>query len=335
MAQATSYNTVGNRENLTDILTIVDPEKTPKLSSFSKRQGQSNIFQEWQFDKLSAVRISGVPEGQDIQAFKNQVQDRARVGNYTQIFQEPWAVSRLQAASNPAGVSSEVANSKDKAIRNVKRYIEAAIGSDNEMQADTGSVGYKFRALGKWAQSTAQAVNPVPAAYLTPSAAIDTTATASLAESNFNDVFQAVYQAGGDEVTGTLYAGPALKRAISGFQRATGSSGTTKTYQVTQDATEKRITLAVSFYDGDFHTVAIVPDLFNGVLDGADPSVTTSQQKARGYFIPSGVAWLSYMIGLESSELEDQGGGRRGFVEAALTLGIKSPRAIGKFAATS
>lgn len=334
-AQATTYNTVGDRENLTDFLTILEPEDTPKLSSFPKVKGQTNVFQEWQMDNLNNVNFSGVVEGQDVQAFNNEVQNRFRTGNYTQLFREAWMVSQLQEASNPAGVSDEVANSKEKAMRVVKRSIEAAIGSDNEMQLDTGTLPYKFRGLGKWIQATAQSLNPVNALYLTPTASIDTTATASLTETNFNDVFQSIFQSVGGARSYTLFAGPSLKRAISNFQRATGSAGQTKTYQVTQDANEKQITLNVSFYEGDFHTVTVVPDLFNGLLDGANPSTTTNQQKARGYVVNPDLVGISYMIGLGSDELPNQGGGRRGYVSAALTLMVKNTKGLGKFAATS
>lgn len=335
MAQATSYNTVGDREDLTDFLTILEPEDTPKLSTFNKGSNQSNVFKEWQMDNLNPVSIAGIIEGQDVQAYNNEVSNRFRTGNYTQLFREPWMVSSLQEASNPAGVADEVANSKEKAMRVVRRSIEAAIGSDAEMQLDTGLVPYKFRGLGTWIQATAQTLNPVNALYRTPTASIDTTATGSLAETNFNDVFQSCFQSVGGSRSYTLFAGPSLKRAISNFQRATGSAGQTKTYQVTQDATQKKITLNVSFYEGDFHQVTIVPDLFNGLLDGAQPSSPTNQQKARGYVINPELVFISYMIGMESKELPDMGGGRRGFVRSALTLGIKNPKGLGKFAATS
>lgn len=335
MAQATSYNTAGDREDLTDFLTILEPEDTPKLSTFSKGANQSNVFKEWQMDNLNPVSIGGIIEGQDVQSFKDEVANRFRTGNYTQIFREPWMVSSLQEVSNPAGVADEVANSKEKAMRVVRRSIEAAIGSDAEMQLDTGTVAYKFRGLGTWIQNGAQAINPVATLYRTPAGSIDTTTTATLAESNFNDVFQSCYQAVGGARSYTGFFGPSLKRAISNFQRSVGSAGTTKTYQVTQDATQKKITLNVSFYEGDFHTVTIVPDLFNGLVDGADPSVTTNQQKARGYVINPELVFISYMIGMESKELPDMGGGRRGFVRSALTLGVKNPKGLGKFAAAS
>lgn len=335
MAIATTYNVAGDREDLTNFLTILEPEDCPKTSTFSKSSKVTNTYQTWQADTLAAVQFDGVLEGQDVAAFNNEAANRARFGNYVQTFRRPWMVSRLQEASDPAGVDSEVAYSKVKAMRELKRSIEAAIGSDNDMQADTGSVPWKTRGLGSWINASAQSVNPVPTAFLTPSGNIDTTATGSLTESIFNDVFQSIFQQNGGRRNYTLFAGPSLKRAISKFQRAEGASGATKTYQVTQDATEKKVTLNVTIYDGDFHTVTIVPDLFNGLLDGSNVTTTTNQQKARGYVIDPSLVGIGYMLGVQSDELEDQGGGRRGFVTATCLLQVKNPRGLGKFAATS
>ena len=244
-------------------------------------------------------------------------------------------VSRLQEASDPAGVSSEVANSKVKAMRELKRSLEAAIGSDNDMQADTGVLPWKTRGLGKWIQATAQTTNPVPTAFLTPSANIDSTTSGALTETAFNDVFQSIFQQNGGRRNYTLFAGPTLKRAISKFQRAEGASGTTKTYQVVQDADAKKITLNVTVYDGDFHTVTIVPDLFNGLADGANPSTVTTAQQMRGYVIDPQLVGIGSMLGVTSEELEDQGGGRRGFVSASCLLMVKNPKGLGKFAGAS
>jgi hypothetical protein len=335
MAITTTYNVQGNREDLTDFLTILEPEDTPKLSTFAKVGGQTNKFKEWQVDNLANVDFSGVVEGQDVQAYNNESVNRAEIGNYVQKFRRPWMVSDLQEASNPAGVSSEVAESKSKAMREIKRSIESAIGSDNEMQQDNGSIPYLFRGLGKWIQATAQSINPVPAIALTPSASIDTTATASLTESAFNDVFQSIFQVNGGRRSYTLFAGPSLKRAISNFQRATSTSNTTNTYRVTQDATENRIDLNVTVYEGDFHTVTVVPDMFNGLLTGAAVTAPTNQQKARGYVIDPSLVGISYMIGMQSVENPNLGGGRRGFVHSALTLMVKNPKGLGKFAGSS
>lgn len=333
MAQAASYNVAGVREDLTDFLTILEPEDTPILSSISKTKKPSNAYQEWQVDNLSAPAFAGVVEGQDISSFDNKAANRARIGNYNQIFQRSWAVSQLQDLQDVAGVASEVANSKAKAMREMKRDIESAIASDNDMQATDGAVAYKLRGLGEWIKATAQTVNPVPASYRTPSASINTTATASLTEDNFNAVFQGIYEQNGGKRSYTLFAGPSLKRAISKFQRYEGASGTTKTYMVSQDATDNAIDLNVEIYRGDFHDVSIIPTLFNGVVSG-DTSIT-NQRKARGYVIDPELVGVGYMKGIEGNELPNQGGGRRGYVEAILTLVVKNPLGLGKFSATS
>jgi len=333
MPFAATYNTSGDREDLTNALTILTPEDCPKMSTFPKSSVPFNMYQEWQMDGLLPVNFTGNIEGADFSSFTDQVAARARVGNRVQNFGATWAVSRNQLAAEVAGVANEMANSKTKAARNVKRSIEACIGSDNDLQAGSGVAPSKLRALGKWISTSPG--SDVPAAYTTPTASIDTTATASLTESAFNDVFQSIFQQVGGRRSYTLYAGPSLKRAISNFQRVTGTSGTTKTYMVTQDATQHQIDLNVTIYEGDFHTVTVIPDLFNGLLDGAAPSTTTSQQKARGYVIDPELVGIGYQFGMESVDNPDFGGGPNGYVRTAVTLMLKNPLGLGKFAASS
>lgn len=331
MAQATSYNSVGNREDLTDILTRVEPEKTPLLSSLSTGEKATNVYHEWQVDDLKAPSFAGVIDGQDVSNFDNKTANRARIGNRVQMFREAWSVSTMQVLSNPAGVSSDVAEAKSKAATELKRSMECALASDNDLQVGTGLVPSKLRALGDWIDSAGPA--DVPAAYRTPAASINATATASLAESDFNAVLQSAFEATGGRSTFDLYAGTSLKKAISNFTRATGAAGTTKTYQVTQDATSHQIDLMVDTYVGDFGTVNVIPTTFNG-WDEGDTSID-DKARARGYLLPQGMVHLSYMQGIKSDEYEDQGGGPRGAIHAVLTLVAKNPKALGKFNATS
>lgn len=337
MAEATTYNIAGIREDLTNFLTILEPEDTPKLSMFAKTERPTNSYQEWQMDSLQTPSFTGVIEGSDVTNFSNKAANRARVGNYIQWFRRPWMVSRITEAVDVAGVTNEVANAKAKSMRELKRDIEAAIGSDNDRQADTGTVPYLMRALGTWISSSGPA--DVPVAYRTPSASINATATASLTEDLFNQVFQSIYESNGGKRDYTLFAGPSLKRAISKFQRQEGAT-TAKSYMVTQNAEEHQVDLHVELYNGDFHTVSVIPDLFNGVLtDATSASAGTpfvaNQERARGYVIDPELVGVGYMIGMESVELPDQGGGRRGYVHGIMTLMVKNPKGLGKFNATS
>lgn len=338
MAEATTYNIAGIREDLTDALTILEPEDCPKLSMLNKTPRPTNSYQEWQMDSLQAPSFTGRTEGSDVTNFSNKAANRARVGNYIQWQIRPWMVSRITEAVDVAGVTNEVANAKAKSMRELKRDFEAAIGSDNDRQADNGTVPYLMRALGTWISSTGPA--DVPVAYRTPAASINATATASLSEDNFNAVAQSVYEQVGGRKNMTLFSGPSLKRAISKFQRQQGGT-TAISYMVTQGADENQITLNVELYEGDFGVYRVIPDLFNGVLTDANTgglpgtSWLSNQVRARGYMCDTELLGVSYMIGMESMELPDQGGGRRGFVQAIMTLMCKNPRGLGKFNATS
>lgn len=337
MAEATSYNIAGIREDLTDFLTILEPEDCPKTSMLPKTQRPTQQYQEWQLDNLQTPSFTGVLEGSDVANFSNKAANRARVGNYIQGFRRPWMVSRITEAVDVAGVSNEVANAKAKCMREIKRDIESAIGSDNDRQADNGTVPYLTRGLGTWISSTGPA--DVPTIYRTPAAQVNTTATASLTEDGFNGLFQSMFESIGGRLNCNLFAGSVLKRTISKFQRQEGTT-TAKSYMVTQDATEHQIDLNVELYVGDYQTVSIIPDLFNGVLSdavsaSAGTPFVTAQSKARGYVINSDLVGIGYLIGMESVELPDQGGGRRGFIHAYPTLMVKNPKGLAKFSATS
>ena len=75
---------VSNREDLTDVLTILAPEETPVLSSASKKRS-SATFTEWTVDALSAPSTAGVDEGADVTTFTDQFAGRARLGNYKKL----------------------------------------------------------------------------------------------------------------------------------------------------------------------------------------------------------------------------------------------------------
>lgn len=334
MAEATTYNIAGIREDLTNFLTILEPEETPKLSSFAKTQRPTNTFQEWQVDNLQTPSFPGVLDGADVTVFNNKAANRQRIGNYIQWWRQPWMVSRITEAVEIAGVASEVANAKEKCMRELKRSIEATIGSDQDRQADNGTVPYLTRGLGTWISSSGPA--DVNASFRTLANSINTTATASLTEDLTNQVFQSQFEAVGSRRGLSFYVGPTLKRTISKFQRQEGTT-TAKSYMVTQDATEHEIDLRVDLYESDFGTIEIHTDLFNGVVTDASiaSGYITTQSRVRGYVCNPELLGFGYMIGMESVELPDQGGGRRGYVHCVGVLMCKNPKGLAKFAASS
>ena len=320
MAKSTTYNTSGVREDLTSIISLLEPEASP-LVSMMKKGKATGTFVEWQADKLGTPDFDGVSEGEDVSSFKNQAADRARLGNYIQKFRDTFMTSDLQELVDTAGVSSEFARAESHAVRNVKRSIESAFCSAQDRQAEAGSgTPYKTRGLLKWLGVGGQP-SDVPSDYR--NVANDTTGTQT--EATFNSVLQELYEANG--MPGgqlTLIAGPSLKQEISNFSRAIAS--VQNTYNVTQSADSKKITLSVNLYEGDFGNVAVVPSLFVNRTSGSD-----TVDADAGLLVDPEYVGMHSLKAESATELEDQGGGRRGFVDVIAGLACYSPKAHGYF----
>src|SRR5690606_7888105 len=201
MPKATSYDTVGNREDLTDIISLVAPERTPLYSTLPKSAAPKALYQEWQVDGLDAPTFPGVVDGTDQTTFDNKAKNRARVGNRVQEFREPYMVTRLQQDVATAGVPDEYGRSKSRAVLDLRLDIEACLGSDQDIQVGSGSQESKLRALGKWIDSSN---TDIPEVARTPSTSIGT--TSSLTETTFNAVLQSAYEASGSASNYMLYA---------------------------------------------------------------------------------------------------------------------------------
>ena len=315
-AKAGQGSAISNREDLSNELSILAPEETPILSLCGKGKA-SATYSEWTVDSLAAPATTGISEGSDVTSFSDKFADRARLGNYIQLMRRDYIVSNLQQAVTSVGPAN-VAQAEAKSMREIKRDIEATIASDNEMTVENGAgTPYGMRGLGKWIQSTAQATNPVPADYRTPSGSI---IDSTLSESSFNTMIGSIFAKNGEMNSLTLVANVALRQLISNFTRATPASAGV-TYHVNQDATSKQITLSVNLYDSDFGLVKIV----NG-----NPSCMPTASTNVGYVLNPKYLGFNTLIPMGATRLENQGGGERGFIDVAGTLCVKHPQAHGK-----
>jgi hypothetical protein len=314
-ATTTQGTAVGNREDLSSMLTILAPEQTPVLSLCAKAKATST-FHEWTVDKLDAPSANGVNESADVTSFDDKFASRARLGNYIQIFRKPYLVSKLQEAVSSVGPAN-VAQAKAKAMSELKRDIEFALCSANDRQAEDGVNPYKLRGLGDWIDSAGP--SDVPSDYRTPSASI---LTATLTDATLNTALGSIFGQTGEMGNLTLVANVALRKVIANFTRIEGTSRTTS-YNVNEDAASRKVTLSVSLFDSDFGVVKIV----NG-----NPACMPTGSTNVGYILDPKYLSVASLIPMGDQRLENQGGGERGFVDAALTLACKSPLAHGKIA---
>lgn len=328
-----SYNTsnpgaaVSNREDLSDTLTILAPEETPVLSSLSKTRA-SAVQHEWTMDSLADVSTAGVSEGVDVSTYADEFSARVRVGNYTQKFRRAYQVSDIQEVVDSVG-PAKFAQAEAKALRELKRDVEATILSDNEQDVEDGSGSnpYKMRGLGKWIQSGAQATNPVPAAYRTPADSVyDISTSGAFTETAMNNIITSIYRVSGATQSLTLVADTALRRVISDFARigeiGTAGSGDASIRNVNYNGETAKIKLSVELYQSDHGIVSIV-----NMNPDCSPDTTN---KNRGYFLNPEYASIAELIPVGSTVLPNLGGGERGYVDCALTLAVHHPGAHGK-----
>ena len=333
MAATLITNQVGIRQDLSDLIAVVDAKTCPVVSTAKKGSEPINPLTQWQADAFATTGVpSGVLSNTDISSsdFIDNAANRAILSARVQKFREVPSVDDLaQNISEVAGIGKkrEMAKAVTKSLEQIKRSMEAAFCSDQESQEQSGASPYLTRGLGKWIQNGAQTDLPVAAAYRTPTASVNTTATASLTEANVQDVLQSIYEQTGKVSTYSLICGPNLKRAFTGFTRtqfaSTNVASAIRT--LNQDAEAKKITSTVDIFEGDFGTLELIPSLFLA------KNASSAEQLSRGYVLDMDMVELRYNRKPRFQELEDRGGGSRGIVDAICALCVKSPLGLGKF----
>lgn len=330
MALSNTYDTtnpgsaVSNREDLSDVLTILAPEETPVLSSLPKTRA-SGTFHEWTVDSLSAPTTAGIAEGADVTTFTDQFSGRARLGNYTQKFRRDFMVSDLQEAVDSVG-PAKIAQAEAKAVRELKRDVEATLLSANDRAVEDGAgTVYKLRGLGDWIDSSGP--SDVPSSFRTPSDSIHS--TGAFTETVMNNIITSIYRVSGTTNSLTLVADTALRRIISDFARLDpdGSGADTSIRNVNYNGESAQIKLSVELYQSDHGIVSVVnmnPDC-----------APDTSNKDTGYFVNPEYAGIGELIPMGSARLPNQGGGERGYVDCALTLAVYHPGAHGKITAIS
>jgi hypothetical protein len=326
MAFSNTYDTtnpgsgVSNREDLTEVLTILAPEETPVLSSASKQKA-SATFVEWTVDALSAPSTSGIREGADVTTFTDQFAGRARLGNYIQKFRRDYQVSDLQEAVDSVG-PAKVAQAEAKSIRELKRDIEKTLCGTQTRAAENGTdTAYALAGLGAWIDSAA-ADALVPAGFKTPADSIH--ASGAFTETVLNNLITSIFRETGTSNSLTMVADTAVRRIISDFARTAGVSGTDadSVRTVNYNGDSAQIKLSVEFYQSDHGMISIV----NGNPDCMPDTVN----KDFAYLVNPEYYGIHELIPMGSTRLPNQGGGERGYVDCALTLGVYHPQAHGK-----
>ncbi len=254
-----TYEGIGNREDLADIIYRVDPTDTPFMTGVEKSKATA-VKHEWQTQALATAQTTNaVLEGDDAAADATTV--TARISNICQISRKVPQVSGTQQAVDHAGRGNEMAYQELLKGLELKRDMEGSLiastsasnaGSDTAVRRAGSVLAYiGGNTKGNTSVSTlaTTGVDPTTAADGTGFRVNGT--QRAFTEVQLKNVLQAVWVNGGKP--DTIMTGSFNKQVFSTF---TGRASPI------EQAVTKKITAGVDAYESDFGVLKVVPNRF-------------------------------------------------------------------------
>ena len=327
----------GKREELADLIALVDAKDTPFTSMAKKGSKPGNTLFRWQADSLPLPKMTGTVDGTDVSSYDNYVKDggttyRAELSNYIQIFRRAVRVSPLtQDIATVAGVRDELANNVAKGIQALKRDMEVTFCSNNGAQVDNGTNPYLTRGLHKWLQPSASkdSVLPVIDQFCTPTANRTTVGTAALTETVVQNILTGIYSQTGQYKDYDALVGTALKRAFTNLvfttSQGSGTAPMTSIRTLNREADSTSYISSVDVFEGDFGKLRLHPSHYLNATSGVGSTFT-------GYIIPFDQVEVRYGGNVAGvTALTNNGGGEARMIEAVAGLCVYNPLAFGVF----
>lgn len=250
-----TYPLKGIREDLSDMISNIDPTDCPFTSSVGKGKAD-NTLHEWQNVSLTAVNLNNAQiQGDD--ASNDAANITSRIGNYTQILRKVAQVARTTERVKKAGRKSEMAFQLSMKTVEQKRDLEAMLLQNQTAVAGAAGVAGKFGGiLGFIKTNTSKGATGVDPVYTTVPTGSRTDGTP-----------RAAAEADLKTVLGTAFANGAKPNIMmaDGTQKQTLSTAlagiATKTYSQSKPGPAK-IVAAADVYVSDFGQLSIVPNRF-------------------------------------------------------------------------
>lgn len=256
-----TYQAIGNREDLSNMIFNISPTETPFVSMIKRRKAADKKF-EWQTDSLATAAANAQVEGDT--PSNTTVTPTTRLFNVTQILSKTFNISGTQQAVNPAGRADELAYQLVKYGKEVKRDLEKAMTGNTAYAAGASGTARVSGSLEAWLSTnwTTQCASATSAASpgfstIGVVAATDATTPATVTEANVKAVIRQCWTSGGQP--DTIMVGPYNKQKLSAFSGLVGM-----TNNIFQKAVgQATLIAAVDAYQSDFGALKIIPNRFN------------------------------------------------------------------------
>ena len=245
-----TYDSIGEREDLSDVIYNISPTDTPFLSSASKTQATA-VLHEWQTDSLTAASATNaVIEGDEATA--DAISATTRLSNSSQILDKVVTITGTQEAVDKAGRASEIAYQIAKAAKELKRDLESSLTANNAEVTGAAGTAREMGGLGAWVIT-----NDVFGSGGASGAGIGNPARTDgtqrvFTETQLKSVIKSVWNSGGNPQI--IMVGPFNKQKLSGF------TGNSTRFDAGADAT---LYTSVDVYASDFGQTQVIPNRFS------------------------------------------------------------------------
>ena len=227
-----TYAAVGNKDDMSDIITNISPDDTPLFSRIGRTKATATTH-EWLEDDLGEPRANKQPEGYTYTT--EAVGPRTRLNNYTQIMHRGIHVTKTQEVVLKYGLKSETAYQMQKTLKELAFDCEKAL-----IEQDTKIFG---------SMSEARQFGGLPYWIVTNNF---TASGGKLTFDEINNALEQTWNVGGKPTI--LLVSPRSKRIISTF-----TAGHTKYMDGNKT---RRLTQMISVLETDFGTLQCLVDRF-------------------------------------------------------------------------
>ena len=252
----TATRAVGNREDLSDVVSRVAPEDTPIYSMMKKEKAKS-IYPEWEIDTLGTPAANAAVEGDEFSF--SRIDPPVRAGNYTQIFRKAWIVSQTQESVDNAGMVEQVKYQQLKKGIELRKDIEFAVVSN---VASASGNTRKLGGLPTWyTTNTSRHSRGADGGFNKNNNSSKLTSTASegtkrdFTQTLLDEMMQSVYNNGG--TVKFAVCSPYVKSVFTTFM--SNDNVASFRYAATENG-KNTIIATADVYEGDFGKVMIVPN---------------------------------------------------------------------------
>jgi hypothetical protein len=308
MATFQTYQSIGNREDLSDVIYNISPTDTPFMSSVGKTKATA-VYHEWQTDALAAaVGNNAAVEGAD--ATSLTVTPTARVGNRTQISTKTVQIAGTQESVDKAGRKSEKAYQLAKASSELKRDMEKTLLSNNVAAAGNSSTARTLGGLQAWLGTNA-VLGSGGAAGSGGTTARTSGTDAAFTEAMLKSAVKQAFVQGGNPTV--LMVTPTQKQVVSGFAGIAAQR-----YEAPSNA-PTTIVGAADVYLSDFGTLSVVPNRFMTGDSGDGGEVA--------FVLDPEYAAVAYLRPFQTNELAKTGDSEKTQLLVEYTLEVKNEKA--------